>query len=786
MGLFKKKNTDCDELFTKLAAGNLSARELKNAEKALEELAESGDARGVIWRPLINIYKHKIPAAISNFSFAERQYGICEEYVRVRSLPVVFGLFSFRYDKYHEPASAAFTARSYEYGWGTEADHARALEIIRDAAERIHEGAFVSYAPIIKKVYLEITGEEIPEQNVPSAKSGEPAEKDGEMQSGCDVPHDDGVKTADDARRAQDNASAAAASPTSDRTETADAPRVAPTTAQDSSIPAESQDSADSADTADDFEWEEFSSIGELHEKILHPELFCDPEDRYLLNSCMYLDTFVDEFREEFAGDDYAETKEIIAEILGVESGELTECIERRLDFIHGFTEKEYLLAAMYSLAYDERTDLAPYLANLACYLWTDTGDGDYFDPLLDLFRLSGEYDDDDSTWLCAILRLRENGNIDEPLNPNGDVSSDYQFADFDYVFGDLLDKGYLPGSDGKMYLSDIGDDSGDEAEESDTGDNVLLRYRNGDSYRGAAVGGVREGSSAYFFADGGLYRGSFHADNYEGYGMLDEGNGKVYKGLWKDGKRCGYGEQTYANGEVYRGWWKDDRFHGFGRYEFLNGAVDLGEFYNNLHEGIFLIRREGQWFGCLWQNDEIVPEPTGPEVIDIGSDSRYTGEIVRRRNGNVITRVKHGYGKYRFSHRNGADTVDGYIGEFENNAPYGSGMVIHTVGDFLAVLISSDFRGEAMPEGECRMILLTTQGTTQYAEYYIGGFHDSKYRGKGMLSLLGNKNVCNFNWYGGLCSGSIISCDSFNNFPTGDITVVDEYGRRTQMHLNG
>ena len=787
MGLFKKKNTDYDELFTKLAAGNLSARELKNAEKALEELAESGDARGNIWRPLINIYKHKIPVAISDFSFAERQYGICEEYVRVRSLPVVFGLFSFRYDKYHEPASAVFTARSYEYGWGTEADHSRALEIIRDAAERIHEGPFVSYAPIIKKVYLEITGEEIPEQNVPSATSGEPAEKDGEKQSGCDVLHDDGVKTADDARRAEDNASpaaasTAAASPISNCTEAAAAPHVE-SAAQDRSIPTESQDSAD---TAEDFEWEEFSSVGELHEKLLHPELFRDPEDRYLLNSCMYLEPFVDEFREEFAGEDYAETKDIIAEILGVESGELTENIERSLDFIHGFTEKEYLLAAMYSLAYDERTDLAPYLANLACYLWTDTGDGDYFDPLLDLFRMSGEYDDNDSTWLCAILRLRENGNIDDPLKPNDDGSFDDQFADFDDAFGDLLDQGYLPGSDGKMFLSDSDDNGGDETEESDTGDNVLLRYQNGDSYRGAAVGGVREGFGAYFFADGGFYRGCFHAGNYEGYGMLDEGNGEVYKGLWKNDKRCGYGQQTYANGEVYRGWWKDDRFHGFGRYEFLNGAVDLGEFHNNLHEGIFLIRREGQWFGCLWQNDEIVPEPRGPEVIDIGSDSRYTGEIVRRRNGNVITRVKHGYGEYRFSHRNGADTVDGYIGEFVNDAPCGSGMVIHTVGGSLTVLISTDFRGEAMPEGECRMISLTIEGTTQYAEYYIGGFHDSKCRGKGMLSLIGNRDVCHFSLYGGLSSGSIISCDSFNDFPTGDITVVDKDGRRTQMHLNG
>lgn len=544
MGLFKKKITDYDEIFTKLATENLSARELKNAEKALEELAESGDKRGIIWRPLINIHQHKIKLASSAFSLAEDQYGICEEYVRVRSLPVVFGLFSFWYDKYHEPVSAVFTARAYEYGWGTGADHEIALEIIRDAAKRIHEGSFVTYAPIIKKVYLEITGEELSECSIPAAESGEYAEN-GCGQNGCGSGDQNGC------------------------------------------------DSKSEAETADGGSGEEAES-------------------------------------------------------------------------------------------------------------------------------------------------------------------------------------------------TDGGDDDGEKAEDTYTGDNVLIRYQNGDSYRGAAVGGVREGFGAYLYAGGGFYRGSYRADKCDGYGMLDEGNGRVYKGLWKDGKRCGYGEQTYANGEVYRGWWKDDRFHGFGRYEFLNGAVDLGEFYNNLHEGIFLMRREGQWFGTLWQNDEIVPEPNGPEVIDIGSDSRYTGEIVRRRNGNVITRVKHGYGKYRFSHRSGADTVDGYIGEFVNDAPCGSGMVIHTVGDFPLVLISSDFRGEAMPEGECRMISLTTQGTTQYAEYYIGEFHDSKCRGKGMLSLLGNKAVCDFNWYGGLSSGSVIRCDSFDGFPKGEITVNDRYGDQTRMDLNG
>ena len=582
--------------------------------------------------------------------------------------------------------------------------------------------------------------------------------EDGNLIETC-IPYDESIKTVEDARRARALADGKSSSTTPVYT---------------NSSPAAAQDSAD---TAEDFEWEEFSSVGELHEKILRPELFRDPEDRYLLNSCMYLDTFIDEFREEFTDGDYAETKEIIAEILGVESGELTESIELRLDFIRGFTEKEYLLAAMYSLAYDERTDLAPYLANLACYLWTDTGDGDYFNPLLDLFKMSGEYDDDDSTWLCAILRMQENGNIDEPLEPNDDGSFDNQFAYFDDVFGDLLDKGYLPGSDGKMYLSDIGDDSEEEAEESDTGDDVLLRYQNGDSYRGAAIGGVREGFGAYFFADGGFYRGSFHAGNYEGYGMLNEGNGKVYKGLWKDDKRCGYGEQTYADGEVYRGWWKDNRYHGFGRYEFANGEVCVGEFFGGMRHGISLMRRSnGKWYGKRWNNDDILPSPTGPRVLNTKDGSRYVGAVTERRVGSTVYISRHGFGEVRFSDVNASDLTDCYVGQFVNDSPCGTGVCILTKGDNPYIIASDDFSSNSLPEGECRMIWLSFENGIEYAEYYVGGFYDSKWCGRGTLYLIESGEYQDARLYG-LKSGTVICCNTFDRGPDGFASVTDEYG---------
>lgn len=582
--------------------------------------------------------------------------------------------------------------------------------------------------------------------------------EDGNLIETC-IPYDESIKTVEDARRAKALADGKSSSTTPVYT---------------NSSPAAAQDSAD---TAEDFEWEEFSSVGELHEKLLRPELFRDPLDRYLLNSCMYLEPFVDEFHEEFAGGDYAETKEIIAEILGVESGELTESIERRLDFIRGFTEKEYLLAAMYSLVYDERTDLAPYLANLACYLWTDTGDGDYLDPLLDLFRLSGEYDDDDSTWLCAILRLQENGNINDPLKPNDDGSFDDQFAYFDDVFGDLLDKGYLPGSDGKMYLSDSDDNGGDETEESDTGDNVLIRYQNGDSYRGAAVGGVREGFGAYFFAGGGFYRGCFHADNYEGYGMLDEGNGRVYKGLWKDHKRCGYGEQTFESGSKYFGWWKDNDYHGFGRFVFASGSENVGEFKNGNENGIFLIKRDGEWYGYKWVDGEIIPSLDGA-LITYNDGSGYVGQTVTEHRRGLTVRIRQGYGEYRFpgNSRNGSTNI--YQGQFSQDVPYGTGIRVDTTGEEPIILASDDFRGDSIPDGKCRAVRLTGVDSYKYALFYEGGYRDGEAFGSGMLYVAGDSENDHYRYRPyGLPIGSIVRCDHFDGGPTGAAIVTDEYG---------
>ena len=165
MGLFSKK-VDYDELYRKLSTEKMTSEEARKAEKELKKLAKSGDKRGVIWRPLTSVQIQSVGSinwATSEFEEAEHKYGICEEYVRVRSLPIVFNLFNESYKKYNDPKGAVFVARAYEHGWGVEKNHEKAVEIIRETESYPKDGTFFVNSDLIKNAYKEITGKEFPD-----------------------------------------------------------------------------------------------------------------------------------------------------------------------------------------------------------------------------------------------------------------------------------------------------------------------------------------------------------------------------------------------------------------------------------------------------------------------------------------------------------------------------------------------------------------------------------------------------------------------------------------------
>lgn len=130
MGLFGKK-VDYDELYRKLSTEKMTGRELKKAEKLLDKLEDSGDRRGILWRPLISIQWKCADNASYYFSKAESKLGLCEEYIHIRSLPIVVNLFIEEYEYTPKPGDVIFSdvyrphlrvvvfvARAYEHGWG--------------------------------------------------------------------------------------------------------------------------------------------------------------------------------------------------------------------------------------------------------------------------------------------------------------------------------------------------------------------------------------------------------------------------------------------------------------------------------------------------------------------------------------------------------------------------------------------------------------------------------------------------------------------------------------------
>lgn len=175
MGLFGKK-VDYDELYRKLSTEKMTGRELKKAEKLLDKLEYSGDRRGILWRPLISVQWKCADNASYYFSKAESKLGLCEEYIHIRSLPIVVNLLIEEYEYTPKPGDVIFSdvyrphlrvvvfvARAYEHGWGVEKNHEKAVEIIRETESYPKDGTFSVNSDLIKNAYKEITGKEFPD-----------------------------------------------------------------------------------------------------------------------------------------------------------------------------------------------------------------------------------------------------------------------------------------------------------------------------------------------------------------------------------------------------------------------------------------------------------------------------------------------------------------------------------------------------------------------------------------------------------------------------------------------
>lgn len=74
---------------------------------------------------------------------------------------------------------------------------------------------------------------------------------------------------------------------------------------------------------------------------------------------------------------------------------------------------------------------------------------------------------------------------------------------------------------------------------------------------------------------------------NLQGEDVIRYENGDIYKGQIKNGIREGLGTCYFSNKDKYEGMWKNDKMESVGEYKFADGSIYSGDFKNGCKEGI-------------------------------------------------------------------------------------------------------------------------------------------------------------------------------------------------------
>ena len=97
--------------------------------------------------------------------------------------------------------------------------------------------------------------------------------------------------------------------------------------------------------------------------------------------------------------------------------------------------------------------------------------------------------------------------------------------------------------------------------------------YKDGSSFEGAWVDGMKHGRGKLHIRDCSVYHGDFKAGAMHGKGTLKKEDGSLYDGEFKDDLFHGIGKYTWPDGSTYRGaWWEGER----GEQEVLPNGTQL------------------------------------------------------------------------------------------------------------------------------------------------------------------------------------------------------------------
>ena len=110
--------------------------------------------------------------------------------------------------------------------------------------------------------------------------------------------------------------------------------------------------------------------------------------------------------------------------------------------------------------------------------------------------------------------------------------------------------------------------------------------YNDGTTYSGDFKNGLVEGLGTYTYKNKNIYKGYFTNNKKNGKGVLYYKDGSKYTGMWEDNHQCGEGSLAKSNGDFYEGHFYKGKLNGKGEYKFKDGSRYIGEFKDNVFHG--------------------------------------------------------------------------------------------------------------------------------------------------------------------------------------------------------
>jgi hypothetical protein len=231
----------------------------------------------------------------------------------------------------------------------------------------------------------------------------------------------------------------------------------------------------------------------------------------------------------------------------------------------------------------------------------------------------------------------------------------------------------------GTYNFSNSGDRYVGDMRNGDPDGRGMYIWKDGTTYDGDWVAGVREGHAVWKSAAGSVFVGMYHK-NEPVSGALTRPNGERYEGafaadgphgtgkyFWPDGNRYegpvdsrgrnGHGTMFFPGGDSLECDWKDDqRVDGHGRYLWANGEIYDGNFVNGVRDGDCTSRfpsgdtfagqcHANKWVtglytwkdGRTYQGPFVDGVPTGHGKVTWPSHEYWEGEVHQVRNGDGV-----------------------------------------------------------------------------------------------------------------------------------------------------